>query len=508
MTLEEGLHQGTEQWHLSSRAQGRIRARDSPLRRGIAVADSFDLVVIGGGSGGYVAAIRAAQYGLSVGLVERARLGGTCLHSGCIPTKVFLESAGLLDRMRRSEELGISAGAVKLDFGAVAVRREKIVSANEQGVRGHLKSNRVEEIAGDAALAGPNEVLVTAKGGQRRLKARNVLLSTGSRPKSLPGLEIDGERVVSSDHVTAWTDLPKSLLVAGAGAVGAELASAMADFGVEVTLIEFLPRVLPLEDAEVSPIVARSFGRRGIKVLTGARILPETLKRERRSVSVEVEVGKERQRLGAERLLVAIGREPVTDGLALEKTGVKIDQRGFVEVDPYMRTGEPSVYACGDVVGGLMLAHVAYQEGKVAAATMAGRPVAPIDYDAMPRATYTRPEVASVGLTEEQAREKGRDVKVGRFRFGANPKAMIQGEAEGLVKIVTDGATGEILGAHMVGPHVTELIAEPIVAKLLESTALEIALAVHPHPTLSEALNEAAADVDGLAIHVPHRRPS
>ncbi|HEY3108841.1 MAG TPA: dihydrolipoyl dehydrogenase [Chloroflexota bacterium] len=472
------------------------------------MADSFDLVVIGGGSGGYVGAIRAAQYGLSVALVERARLGGTCLHSGCIPTKVFLESADLLDRMRRADELGISASGIKLDFGAVAARKEKIVSANEQGVRGHLKSNRVEEIAGDGSLAGPNEVLVSAEDGQRRLKTRNLLLATGSRPKSLPGLEIDGDRVVSSDHVTGWRELPKSILVAGAGAVGAEFASAMADFGVEVTLVEFLPRVLPLEDAEVSPIVARNFGRRGIKLLTGARILPETLKREKRSVSIEVEVGKERQRLGAERLLVAIGREPVTDGLGVEKTRAKINQRGFVEVDRYMRTAEPGVYACGDVVGGLMLAHVAYQEGKVAAATMAGRPVPPIDYDAMPRATYTRPEVASVGLTEEQARERGPALKVGRFRFGANPKALIHGEAEGLVKILTDEASGEILGAHLVGPHVTELIAEPTVAKLLESTALEIALAVHPHPTLSEALNEAAADVDGLAIHAPHRRPS
>jgi dihydrolipoamide dehydrogenase len=472
------------------------------------VADSFDLVVVGGGSGGYVAAIRAAQYGLSVAVVERARLGGTCLHAGCIPTKVFLESAGLLDRMRRSDELGISASAVKLDFGAVAARKDKIVAANEQGVRSHLKSNGVTEIAGEGSLVGPREVLVRGKAGERRLLAKNVLLATGSRPKSLPGLEIDGERVVSSDHVTHWKELPKSVLVAGAGAVGAEFASALADFGLEVTLVEFLPRVLPLEDAEVSPIVARAFGRRGIKVLTGARIAPETLKRERRAVSVEVEIGKERQRLSAERLLVAIGREPVTDRLGLEKTRVALDQRGFVKVDPFMRTGEAGVYACGDLVGGLMLAHAAYQEGKVAAATMAGKPVPAIDYDAMPRATYTRPEVASVGLTEEQAREKGRAVKVGRFRFGANPKAMIQGESEGLVKLVTDEASGEILGAHMVGPHVTELIAEPTVAKLLESTGLEIALAVHAHPTLSEALNEAAADLEGLAIHGAHRRSS
>ena len=468
--------------------------------------DAFDLVVVGGGSGGYVGAIRAAQYGLSVAVVERDRLGGTCLHRGCIPTKVYLESAALLDRMKHAADFGITASKIALDFASVAARREKIVGGNESGVRTHLKNNGVVEIAGDARLAGPNEVVVEAKDGERRLKAKNLLLATGSRPRSLPGLEIDGEHVVSSDHVTHWTKLPGSIVVVGAGAVGSELASALNDFGVEVTLVEALPRILPLEDAEISPIVARGFQRRGIRMLVGAKLFPDSVKARKNKVALEVEVDGKREKLSAEKLLIATSREPVTDGLGLDKTRVKVGQRGFVEVDPYMRTAEPNVYACGDLVGGLMLAHVAYQEGKVAAATMAGKPVPPIDYDAMPRATYTRPEVASLGLTEEQAKERGRAVKVGRFRFGANAKAGIRGEADGLVKLVTDESTGEILGAHLVGPYVTELIHEPTVAKLLESTNVELALTVHAHPTLSEALNEAAEDVRGLAIHASHRR--
>lgn len=467
------------------------------------MADAFDVVVIGGGSGGYVAAIRLAQYKRSVALVEREKVGGTCLHRGCIPTKIYLETAGLLDRMRRSSELGIESSSVKLDFEAVAARREKIIAANEQGVKSHLKRAGVELIAGTGAVSGPGEVTVD---GSRRLHCRDILIASGSRPMSLPGLEIDGESVVSSDHVTRWDALPKSAIVAGAGAVGAELASGLRDFGVEVTLVELLPRVLPLEDAEVAEPLARSFAKRGIELLTGTRIVAESLKRERGKVSVLVETGSETRRVAAERLIVATGREPVTDGLGLENTRARVGKRGFVDVDGHMRTGDPHVYAVGDVVGGLMLAHVAFAEGKVAAAAIAGTPVAAIDYDAMPRATYTRPEAASVGLTEEQAREAGRELKVGRFRFGASAKAMIQGEAEGLVKLVSDAATGELLGVHMVGPHVTELIAEPTVAKLLESSHFELGLAVHAHPTLAEALMEAAEDVEGMAIHGGRRR--
>lgn len=478
------------------------------------MADAFDVVVLGGGSGGYVAAIRLAQYGKTVALVEADKLGGTCLHRGCIPTKAFLASAGLYDQMRRAGEWGLTAAEVSFDFAAIAARKDRIVGANEQGVRALLRQNGVEVVAGRGTIVGPGEIAVAVggdrepgtraragQGEERRLTASDLLIATGSRPKSLPGLAIDGDRVVSSDHVTQWTELPRSIAIAGAGAVGAEFASALRDFGLDVTLIEFLPRVLPLEDADVSAQVARSFDRRGIDVLTGARLLPETLKRARTRMTVEVDVAGTRQTVTAERLLVAIGREPSAEGVGLERTRATTTERGFVEVDRFMRTADPHVYACGDVVGGLMLAHVAYAEGKVAAASIAGKATAGVDYDAMPRATYTRPEVASMGLTAEQATAAGHAVKVGTFTFRANARASIAGEPDGLVKVVSDGTTGEVLGVHMAGPHVTELIAEPVVAKLLESTPFEIGLAVHAHPTLSEAIGEAAADVDGLAIH-------
>jgi dihydrolipoamide dehydrogenase len=465
--------------------------------------DAFDLVVLGGGLGGYVPAIRAAKRGRSVAIVERDKFGGTCLHRGCIPTKAFLESAGFLDRVRRAEEWGIQATVKGFDFKAIAARKDKIVSANEGGVRNLLRSGGIEIVAGEGKLVGPTEVEV----GDRRLRARDVILATGSRPKSLPGLEVDGETVVTSDHVTQWTGLPASVVVAGAGAVGAEFASMLRDFGADVTLVEFLPRVLPLEDAEVSQLVQRDLERRGIKVLVGAKILADTVKRSKKAVELEVEVDGKRQKLAAEKLLVATGREPLSQGFGFEEAGVAVE-RSFVKVDGWMRTSVPHVYATGDLVGGLMLAHVAAHEGEIAVATILGEKVPPVDYDALPRATYTRPEVASIGLTEEAARKGDREVQTGKFSFRANAKALIGGEADGFVKVVSDGGTGEILGVHMVGPHVTELIGELSVAKLLESTPLEVGLAVHPHPTLSEALAEAALDVTGEAIHLPTRRRS
>lgn len=464
------------------------------------MTDSFDLVVIGGGLGGYVPAIRAAKKGRSVAIVERDKLGGACLHRGCIPTKVFLESAGFLDRVRRAAEWGVAAKVEGFDFEAIATRKDKIVSINEGGIRNLLRAAGVEIVAGDGRLVGPTEVVVA----DRRLRARDVIVATGSRPQSLPGLDVDGELVVTSDHVTRWTELPRSVVIAGAGAVGAEFASMLRDFGVEVTLVELLPRVLPLEDAEVSPLVHRDFERRGVRVLVSARLLPDTLKRNKNGVEIAVELDDERKMLAAERLLVATGRAPASDGVGLEEVGVARD-RGFVKVDGRMRTNVPHVYATGDLVGGLMLAHVAAHEGEVAVATILGEVVPAVDYDALPRATYTRPEVASIGLSEEQARKDGRDVQVGKFSFRANAKAMIGGETDGFAKIVSDARSGELLGAHLVGPHVTELIGELSAAKLLESTALEVGLAVHPHPTLSEVLAEAALDVTGEAVHVPRR---
>ncbi len=468
------------------------------------MADSFDVVVLGGGSGGYVAAIRLAQLGKSVAVVEQDKLGGTCLHRGCIPTKIFLESAAFFDRVKRASEWGVTANDVACDFSAVAKRKDRIVSANEGGIRNLLRSNGIELISGEGRLDGARRVIVQTPDGERRLDTRFILLATGSRPKSLPGLIVDGDRVVSSDHATQWTTLPSSLIVVGGGAVGAEFASAMSDFGVAVTLVEFLPRILPLEDPEISDVVTRHFQKRGIAVLTGARLLEETLVLSVDGVSVDVAVGDVREKISAEKLLVSTGREARIQDIGLEAAGVVLD-RGLVKVDGVMRTSVSNIFACGDIVGGLMLAHAAFAEGETAAATIAGEQVSPINYDMMPRATYTRPEVASIGWTEEQAQAKGRSTKIGRASFRANPKSMIHGEAEGIAKLVVDAETGEILGGHLVGPHVTEFIGELTMAKLLEATPHEIATAVHAHPTIYEALAEAAGDVDGMAIHIPKK---
>jgi dihydrolipoamide dehydrogenase len=471
--------------------------------------DSFDVVVIGGGPGGYVTALKLAIHGRSVALIEREKLGGTCLHRGCIPAKVYLESAAFYDRVRNgAADLGVKVAEAELDFGQVARRRDKIVSANEGGIKHHLKNHGVTSIAGTGRLAGGGEVVVEGPDGERRVKANDIILATGSTPRLLPGVAADGERVLTSDHVTAWSALPKSIVIVGAGAVGAELASAMGDFGVETTLLEFLPRVLPREDAEVSTVIARSFQRRKINALTGAKVLPETVKSGKSGVSLEVEVGGDRKKLSAECLVVATSRDPLTEGLGLDRTGVKLE-RGAVRVDPRtMQTDEPHVYAIGDLVGGLMLAHAAHAEGDAAIAAILGHRPQPVDYDAVPRATYTRPEVASIGLTEEEARGAGRQVQVGKFSFRANARALIQGEGEGVTKFVADAKSGELLGVHLAGPHVTELISEAVLGKVLEATPEEIELSVHAHPTLSEAVWEAAADALGRSPHSPPKRPS
>ncbi|HEY3083443.1 MAG TPA: dihydrolipoyl dehydrogenase [Chloroflexota bacterium] len=469
------------------------------------MADQFDVIVVGGGPGGYVTAIKLAMRGRSVAVVEKEKLGGACLHRGCIPAKIYLESAGLYQKVQHAADLGVKASGVKLDFGAVASRRDRIVSANAGGIAAHFRAHGVTSIPGRARLGGDREVIVDGPDGRRRLKAGDVILATGSTPRPLPGVEADGERIVTSDHVTRWTSLPRSIVVVGAGAVGAEFASAMNDFAVETTLVEFLPRVLPREDAELSEAVHRAFTRRGIAVLAGTRVINETVKAEKAGVKLQVETGGERKKLAADCLLVATSRDPYVEGLGLEKTRVKLE-RGVVKVDARTQTDEPHGYAIGDLIGGLMLAHAAHAEGEAAMAAILGQPPRRFDYNAMPRATYTRPEVASVGLTEEEARAAGREIRTGRFGFRANPRAMIQAEGEGLTKFVADAGTGEILGVHMVGPQATELVHESVLARLLEATTEEVELTVHAHPTLSEAIWEAAADVAGHSPHSPPKK--
>ena len=471
---------------------------------------SFDLIVLGGGTGGYTAAFRGAQLGMRVALVEQGKLGGTCLHVGCIPTKALIESAELFARLKKAKDFGlVLSGEPGLDYAQVAKRRDQVVKRMWTGLRGLVDKNKVTYVAGRGRLEGGTTIRVALNGedgtpgggGERVIRARDVILATGSRVKSLPGLVSDGRRIITSDDVTTKAILPKSIAIVGAGAVGSEFASMYHDLGVEVTLLEYLPAVVPLEDADVSAALERSFSRRGIKVMTKARFDTNAVKADDSGVTLLVgPEGAQPAELHVEQLLVATGRAANTEEIGLETTKVEVD-RGFVKVDGLMRTAEPHVYAIGDLIGGLMLAHVAAHEGIVAVHHAAGENPESIDYNHQPRATFTRPQVASIGLTEQQCAERGIAVKTGVFNFAADAKAVIVGEAEGFAKVITDAATDEVLGVHMIGPAVTDLIAEASLGMTLQSTAWEIGAATHPHPTLSEVLGEAAMAVAGRQIN-------
>jgi dihydrolipoamide dehydrogenase len=474
-------------------------------------SNSFDVVVLGAGTGGYSAAFRAAQLGLRVALVDEDKLGGTCLHRGCIPTKALLESAAVADRVRHAKDFGIGVdGDPVVDYATVAKRRDQVVSRMWKGLQSLVKKNGVTWIAGRGRLEGPTRVRVALAGedgaagggGEILLEATDVILATGSRVKSLPGLVPDGRRIVTSDDVLAMDALPADAIVVGAGAVGVEFASLFHDLGVKVTLLEYLPRIVPLEDEEVSVALRRSFERRGIRVMTDARFDPAAVVADADGVTIVVgPEGGEPETLRTELLLVATGRAANVEDVGLETTRAQVE-RGIVVVDGRMRTRDPHLYAIGDIVGGLWLAHTAAHEGIIAAHTIAGEAdVHPMDYVAQPRATYCRPEVASIGLTEAQAKEAGHEVKVGKVPFQAIGKAIIGGEYDGFCKVVADAATGTVLGVHLVGPHVTDLVSEASVGLTLEAAAWEIGAATHPHPTLSEVVAEAAMAVDGRAIN-------
>lgn len=471
-------------------------------------SNSFDLIVLGGGTGGYSAAFRAGQLGLKVALIdEQPKLGGTCLHWGCIPTKAMLESAELYERVQHGAEFGVQAEGVRFDYGTVAKRRQAVVDRLAKGLDALAKKNKVEVIRGRGTLQGGKKVLVKTLNeegkadGERPLDATDVILATGSRVKSLPGLEPDGRRIITSDEATHNDALPQSIIVVGAGAVGVEFASFYHDAGVEVTLLEYLPRVTPLEDPEVSKELERSFRRRGLKVVTSARFDGASVTADESGVCLMVgKEAEEPRELRAEQMLVATGRAPNTENIGLESTRAKVD-RGFVQVDSKMKTAEPHLYAIGDAIGGLLLAHVAAHEGIAAVHAIAGAEAEPVDYNKMPRATYSRPQIASIGRTQEECERDGLTVRVGKFPFQADAKALIRGESEGFVKVVADARTDEVLGVHMIGASVTDLIAEASAAMLLEATAWEIGSAVHPHPTLAEAIGEAALAVDGKSIN-------
>jgi dihydrolipoamide dehydrogenase len=471
-------------------------------------SNSFDLVVIGGGTGGYAAAFRGAQLGLRVALVDRYKIGGTCLHWGCIPTKAMLESADLLDRIRHAGDFGISTGESAIDLDAVARRRDAVVERMHKGLLSLVRKHKVEYIRGTATLQGAQRIRVAtiddADGptGEIVLEATDTILATGSRTKSLPGLVPDGERIVTSDHILRSTRAPESLIVVGAGAVGMEFASFYADVGTKVTVLEYLPAVVPLEDAEISREMERAFTRRGISVMTSARFDPSAVTADESGVRLMVgKEGQEPSELRAEQLLVATGRAANTDGVGLETTRAVVD-RTLVTVDPAtMRTAEPHLYAIGDIIGGLWLAHVAAHEGINAVHAICGQEVHPIDYLKMPRATYSRPQVASIGRTQAECERDGIPVRVGKVPFQAIGKAVINGDTGGFAKVIAHAETDELLGVHLIGAHVTELIAEASAAMLFEATAWEVGAAVHPHPTLSEVLGEASMAVDGKSIN-------
>jgi dihydrolipoamide dehydrogenase len=463
------------------------------------MSERYDVAILGGGPGGYVAAIRAGQLGLKTALIEKAKVGGTCLHVGCVPTKALLESAEVLLLARRAGEFGIRVSEASLDLKAAMERKDRVVKKNLMGTESLLKKNKVTTIKGEGTLLAKDRIEVTdAAGAKSVVEAGALVLATGSRVGSLPVAPVDDRVVLSSDSILSLDRVPESLLVIGCGAVGVEFASIYHSFGSKIILVEREPRLVPLEDVEVSEALKRSFTRQGMEVLVDASV--QSVRVEGDQAWTEVVVGGQTQRHHTERVLMAAGRKPNTENLGLEAAGVRLE-RGFVPVDEMMRTNVPGIYAIGDIVPGPALAHVASHEGVVAVETIAGKHPHPVNYQAIPNCTYCHPQIASVGLTEAQARAAGRVVKVGKFPFIANTKAGILGQGDGFVKAVADAGTGELLGVHIIGVQATEQIAESVVARHFEATALEVAEVVHAHPTLAEATMEAMLATDGRAIH-------
>ncbi len=460
---------------------------------------TYDVTVIGAGPGGYVAAIRAAQLGLKVVLVEKEHLGGVCLNFGCIPTKALLRNAEIISLLKQGKEFGFTVAGFEADFGAAVARSRKISQRLVKGIGALMRGNEIEVIEGSGVLKSPKEVEVTlSEGGTRTLETRNVIIATGGRARSIPGITPDGERILTYREAIVLCDLPASAVIAGTGAIGMEFAQVWSSYGAQVTLVEMLPRVLPLEDEEASAEVARAFKRRKIKILTSTRV--ESVETTTDGVQMRVTNEKGEQVLEAELALIAIGVRPNSEGLGLEEIGVQVE-RGYIAVDESMRTNVPNVYAIGDVTGKFPLAHVASAQGVIAAEVIAGEDTVTLDYEATPRCTYCQPQVASLGITEAQAIDRGHEIKVGKFPFRANGKALGLGERDGFVKIVADASSGKILGAHLVGPEVTELLPELSLARNYGLTPEQIARTVHAHPTLSEVLMEAAHGVFGKAIH-------
>jgi len=462
-------------------------------------AQRFDVVVVGTGPGGYVAAIRCAQLGLSVAAVEDDRPGGVCLNWGCIPTKALLRNAEIVGLFQRAEEFGVTVDKWTADYAQAVQRSRRVADRMAKGVEFLFRKNKITLVPGTGTLKAGNVVEVKGKDGVQTFEAKAIILATGSEPRSLPGVTIDEKQVISSNGAVRIEATPASLIVIGAGAVGMEFADVYGAYGVPVTVLEALPRVLPIEDEEVSALLARVFSRRGMTIRTSVRV--QKVSPGKAGLTVEIEAEGKAERLEAEQVLMAVGRASRTKGLGLEALGVA-SERGLVTVGPTMETSVKGIFAVGDMTGRQMLAHKAMAEGVVAAEAIAGRSPHPVDYDNVPSCTYCRPQVASIGLSEAKARTNGREIAVGRFPFTANGKAVALGETEGFLKVVADKRTGEILGVHIVGSEATEMIHEFAVGRTLEATLEEIIHTIHAHPTLSEAALEATLAALGQAIHI------
>ena len=457
----------------------------------------YDVAIIGAGPGGYVAAIRAAQLGLKTAVVERDNLGGICLNWGCIPSKALLKNAEILQTLNRADEFGFTFQDLHVDYGKAVDRSRKVVDTLTSGVATLLKKNKIGHVKGTARFLDARTLEVSP--GKKKITAGNVIIATGARARSIPGLEVDGQRVITSREALELREVPSKVVIIGGGAVGAEFAYLWNTYGSEVTIVEMLPHLLPNEDEDISLQLERSFSRQGISFLTSAKVTSATTTK--KGVTIEVATGDDTSKLEADRVLVAVGVQGNTEDLGLDKVGVELD-KGNVKVDASMATNVPGLFAIGDVTGIMLLAHVASAQGVLTVERIAGQEIPDLNYQMMPRATYCHPQVASFGLTQEQAQESGYDVKIGQFPFQASGKAIAIGDTEGMVKVVADKKYGEILGAHMIGPDVTEMLAEFSLAQALEATTHEIGSLVHSHPTLSETLKEASLASDGQALHI------
>ncbi|MCY7786671.1 dihydrolipoyl dehydrogenase [Bacillus inaquosorum] len=473
------------------------------------MATEYDVVILGGGTGGYVAAIRAAQLGLKTAVVEKEKLGGTCLHKGCIPSKALLRSAEVYRTAREADQFGVETEGVSLNFEKVQQRKQAVVDKLAAGVNHLMKKGKIDVYNGYGRILGPSifspmpgTISVERGNGEENdmLIPKQVIIATGSRPRMLPGLEADGKHVLTSDEALQMEELPKSIIIVGGGVIGIEWASMLHDFGVKVTVIEYADRILPTEDQDISKEMESLLKKKGIQFVTGTKVQPDTMAKTSDDISIQAEKDGETVTYSAEKMLVSIGRQANIEGIGIENTDI-VTENGVISVNENCQTKESHIYAIGDVIGGLQLAHVASHEGIIAVEHFAGLNPHPLDPRLVPKCIYSSPEAASVGLTEEEAKAKGHNVKIGKFPFMAIGKALVYGESDGFVKIVADRDTDDILGVHMIGPHVTDMISEAGLAKVLDATPWEVGQTIHPHPTLSEAIGEAALAADGKAIH-------